>query len=581
MIQKLRGPDAHLVNATFLFEARKTPSAIRVSTVDFGWPTPLTPAAEASDTLYSMIRYGPWEVPTPGGIPNPRNFAELKSAAAILSNSMDTATKLAVLSEFGGLGASRAYANGVHLETVSCDQVLDAIRSGTRSAQCRHFHYCIGELAAAMGFKDAGNHSSLWGRGSFGGDHYVAHYLDPDTGEFLVQNYDTIINTHQKIETEAIDVSTKILSPLTGVSFVESKPGTVHLYQPRTARWIKDILEHRASFEGDRSMLTLELGNHEQKIALEIGNKDVKGFFAHDSFEGSSGTTTVDAIGVSKIYGKSVKPKKYLDEVGYAGSVYAGGLILRAPILSPIDGENGKEDRRMNFFLGGSLVGYARIHEFTGKLTLEANMLDMGFPMDDHSQESDREANINMSIPGHALKAEVEYRSRQAPLRIGMERVMRFTPKNGDDLTPAFQTDYNKLHLTIDTTGLSPKYYIRNETDVYIYGGIEKFNGIGLKDQLQAAISTQKFGDVMLFFEVSDNVWNRVEDPFLKSYLSARLGLDWKRKLTDALSIGAGIHGKTGHNAFFQFENPGEVTPEMSSLEGLSYDANVWVRFVK
>ena len=404
------------------------------------------------------------------------------------------------------------------------------------------------------------------------GSHDIMHMKDPKTGIYYVQNWGTTFNTNQKTLTQAVDVSASVLGQLAGTSLVESKPGTVHDYQPRVTRWARQTMEDAAKLGADRSMITMHIGNREQNFRFELGTEDTKVFALHDRYDTSNGPYTLDAIGVAgQVSGKHEFKSKWLSEVGFAGNIYGGALRIDAPYLGTYNAGTGTSAANVSGFAGFNINGYARWNDITAKLDVHGDMMDFNPTGITHGS-------LAFQLPpNNAIKASMAWAPKGTPFTVEATRAWQVSVATVTSQKPAIRTDYDKINLVIDTRDGSNRPYIVNSTGVYLFEGVENMSAVGIKEHFKAVIPTEKLGEFYVVFDASAIVANAAQDPFYEAPLALTFGTGWTRKIYKALNVGVDLSASTSQRPFYLFEEPGTVTPEMGKTDGPSIIGNVWL----
>lgn len=502
---------------------------------------------------------------------NAQYFAALKAAAP----SMQLPDKFALLSNLG-TALGNCYTEGSSPYTgVSQQAQFTALRSGatTGCGVCRDAGEYLAQAAANLGFIHTGVFTGLEGPSSpsdYTGAHAVAFMQDPSSKEYYVQNWSHIFDTYEKTLTRADDMATSVLGVLTGTSAIESKPGVVHLYQPRTARWVTQGLTLASQFDGDRTPISLTLGNREQNMLAQVGNDNVKAFLLHSDYQTSGGAYSLTAIGVA---GREAKDWNYskgpLQRISLLAEGYLGALYISDPSYNDPDTPR-PYDWRINAFAGMHLAGEARINPITAKLEIRANMVDIGAPGAPGAQ--------NVTLPPmHQINAGVTYSPDGKPYRIEARRTMELSMVTIADQNPKLRTAYDRISLIIDTRSGKNVPYIVNETGIYFFGGMENMDAIGIKEHFRATVPTENLGDFYVIFDGSKIVANRAQDPFYEDPGSLAFGTGWTDRITHALTVGAEVDVTNGNTPFFLFEEPGTVTPEMGQLPAFNVIGQVWL----
>ncbi len=569
VVKILKGDRQHWIESTFVLDVRSTPGAIEVTSVGRGSRSDAQNRAywAAVDPVYYKGKYGE---------DAPEDFDAYLKYLGKHGKGLPTSERLELLSRLGTrLSANYNYDEN---EITSGDELLDAIRKGSgKGGRCDDIHLFLNQTAAALGFKAAGAHSGLWKQGGNTGGHVVTHYQDPKTGEYYIQNYSQIVNTHEKSLTRALDLSLRVLGPFSSLSRVESKKGHQHNYTPRLARWARDKIEEQAGFQNERAVLSMKLGARERSFGLNLGTSNVKAFALHSTFEASDGNFSIGAIGLAAGFrGKMKLRSKILEEMGYAVEGYAGMSHISVPDLDPTGVRDGDgRDSRLNGIFGLKANGYARFNSVTGKIELIGRALDVGLPQGGASKDG---LGGSASIPDVTLRPSVEYAPKGNPIRIRAERNLELQKRSINDQRMTVRTSFDKLSVVIDTRGGSSKAYVVTDIGVYLFEGIEKMSAVGLRNRIRAGVESDKLGDFYVVGDVSAILANPSKDPFYEAAPAVSFGAGWEKRLNKILSVGADLNLGTSAQPFFVFEEPGSVVPEYGKREGVQVQGDAWLR---
>ena len=305
--------------------------------------------------------------PEAGVHATPGTFADYLALLNDVKNSMTIPARLAFLAELGDRLGKGYNTGALDYETPLETVYQNFVNGGTDGGVCRDIHAFIADAAEALGFEAAGSHSLLWKKlnDNPAGGHQVSHFRDPDTGLYYIQNYGTIVSSGQTRLDTTIEVSTRMLGQLTGVTFIESKPGTIHQFQEGRSRWIRKLLESQGFEEGKNLEVKLDISNLSQTAGVSFGKTtdyigNLKGFIIGSNFKAADGNHEMVGVGVAVNDGKSIKfNAKTIDELGVQFSTYVGILQMQVPRLSADPAVNGQIEERVNLFYGTRIKGYA------------------------------------------------------------------------------------------------------------------------------------------------------------------------------------------------------------------------------
>ncbi len=507
--QELDSNYVNWVDANFLFDSRKQKDALELVS-----SPSVQQAMQNGEDLRKVWRLYNRGIGTQG-LSLTQYLEDLKSQGRRLP----VEQRLLLLSLWGeklGLGYDQSLPNG----GMSLAEIFrNAQLGGAQGGVCRHIHDLVQEMAKALGFEATGQHSGNWKQGNSTGAHAVAHYRDPTTGLFYMQNYSSIVNTGQTTIQEAVDVSTRILGPLSTTSAVETVPGRVHLYQPRTARWVRQQIEGQA-FAKNVPVVTLNIGNRVQSVGLQAqvsGGKpgdqqSFKLFGFHTNFMGAAGDTQLSAVGAS--YEGRLKTRvqdSWLSEMGAGLQAYGGYQRFETPKLEPDPQDHEREWSRDNMFFGGSIDGYARFadDQVTGYTRLELSSTDF-----DPVGLARKGLTGAGSIPYNQITAGVQVGRDDSPLSARISRNWEVTASTINESEPTLRTRDDSLSIRAVLNNASKTAFVESESRLYAFGGIDELNATALSQRLRAAANLDSSSQLFVQGWAYQPLSNQSGDPF-------------------------------------------------------------------
>ena len=512
--------------------------------------------------------------------PAAANFQDAISIVRKHASKLTRDEKLVFLNRLG-VDLAKGYDHGVadsnaFGQKTSMDQLFNNLRtSGTNGGVCRDISSYLAEMARALGFQNVGTHTGLAGdTAQKSGAHVVSHFRDPESGEYYMQNYGKLFNTHQKTLQGAVDVSTRVMNSLSGVSYVESLPGKVHQYTPKMSRWAQGQINAVAERQKDPAFVTAKISDRETTLGFQYqvqgkGNtgaeKMTKAFFLRSEVDTNEGPVRLQAIGVAGELSRNVKlSQSVLDEVGYIAKGQFGYLEIRDRQVDP-DADM-VERKRRNAFLGGNVVGKARINQVTGKLELDAKVLDLW---------TKTSVGAPMSGIENKLVPSVEYRLAK-PVTVEVGRALEIVPTDQYS-SLKMQTAYDKVNVVVDRRGSDDKVVVLSKSEAYLFGGAENRDAVALRQLFSVAVPTEKKGEFAILMDLSKIVENRSKDPFYDLPVSSKIRGEWKMALNRLIEIGTGVEARYGSQPFFLFEEPGAVTPDLT-VRKKEVKGDLWLR---
>ncbi len=490
--------------------------------------------------------------------PQVKSFSDSISFLKSQKSKLSSEQKITLLSMMASkLGAG--YSETVRQNTDLNSLFLNANSNKKEGGICGDIHTYVSEAAKALGFEDAGIHSLMWFKTDdkkYGSGHAISHFRDPETGEYFVQNYSTIFRTHQKTLQNAVEVSTRLLGPLTGQSDISSRPGVVHLYTPRTAEWVKSQVEEKGLSSDINPQLSIYASATEQTLSGQVGTniKGVAGkaFFVHSTVKTDEGKYGFDALGlaVGSNYKKEFKDKM-IDEVSLSANMYGGYLHLFSP--TNFNSDQTRPKKAQNYFGGTNLKGSIRINKTTGQLEINSTTVD--------AMSATTELRAKVKQDWSPLKLETE-----------VERNWQIVPQSNTLNGPyKSQVKYDRVGVIWNSD--SNKAYIQVGADVYFMEGADKMSAVGIKNAIKAVVPAGNWGTFSAGVEVGKIVQNKSKDPFYDLPAAKSIVLDWTKKVLRTFRIGAKVEHTTG-NGIQPFSVIGPIGPELQtapSTTGLVY----------
>lgn len=564
LAKKLHREETHLIDATFMYEAKKSDQgeiSVKGVSVYAGVPNPADQIK-----VYQMLNAtsgtpsGPFAAAT--------SFQGAMNLLSSQKNILSTDQKLLYLSMLGSmLGSGYDYS----LTNSNMESVFQNLRNGGRQGGiCGDIHTYLSKAAEALGFTDAGINTLNWQQNGEIGGHWVMHFRDPKTGQYYIGNYSGIYATGATTLTEASDVSTRILAPLTGASAVEGRPGIYHMYVPKTARWVENQIENAGAIHADEPIIRAQFGTTQNTVRFQTtGHESVKGFYVHSERTESDGKYILDAAGISAAT-QETKTKAFngaIDEIGYEAKVMLGENQVSIPQVIPsyVAGKNWSQS---SLFGIADVKGTARINNTTGKLEISGKTIDLA-PKTKYGVS--RSTSVQVKIGA-------DYRQPGSPVGVETERLIELAPKSWTktgDL--ALQTTYDKVRVVVDNRDdENKKVFLVYKGDVYAMEGFERTAAVGIKQSLKAVIPAGT-GEFSVAVDASKIVSNPSNDPFYESKPSVSAKASWGKKVDSKTTVGVGA-SVTQNQPFFLFEEPGSTSPSMTSNSGRVTQGFIYIR---
>lgn len=422
------------------------------------------------------------------------------------------------------LGYSATVTNNPSMESI----FQNTHNGGHEGGICGDIHTYLSRTATALGYTAAGTHTADWWiEDGSGGGHVVAHYRDPVTGEYYLQNYGDLYATGQKTLPNLLEVSTRILG-LAWASSVESRPGTMHLYVPRQTRWISERVVAEAGAPSGGPKVRLALDNREQTAGLHYGweagaQQQFKAYAVAARFDADEGTYAFTNLGAAYAGHGSVSiGRPWLEEAGFSALGYGGGLWMDSPILRPAPGRTVLRSvawRRSTALYGAVVSGFLR----QGRTTETAEV--------EHSA-------VTLPTQGWTeLRFAIDHAFAAVPLEAYWRRVWNVANANGQPKNAAqVVTAYDRLGArwhwrpaeTV-TVGLT--------ADGFALGGVENGEAAALRCGVDATWRAGGAGEFTLGEEWGKVVRNRTRDPYYDLPATHRATLGWRRPVGGHASV--------------------------------------------
>ncbi len=485
--------------------------------------------------------------------PGPPTITSFAASLAFLRTSSPglTATdRLNVMSGIGyqlNLGYSATVSNNPSMESIFQNARLHGVEGGI----CGDIHTYLSQVAPQFGFVAAGTHTTYWHiDATAGGGHAVAHYRDPVTGEYYMQNYSQIYATGQQTLQNLLEVSNRILGA-TFASSVESQPGHMHQYVPRQAAWVSGLVAEEASTPLGGPHLQLSLGNREQSAAGQFGwakgRHQLKLYAVGSRFAADEGDYGFADAGASYTFAGSITPGfAWLGEAGTRSTVHADALWMDLPLLRAETAQQTLRPVQWNTstgYFGALLSGFLRQGRTTE--TAEVDWSGLGMAMQARQE----------------VRLAIDHAFASVPVHVYLKRVWDVVdangqPKTAEQIVTAYDQLGAQLHVAVSeslTCGFT--------ADAFALEGFDANAGSAVRLGFAATWVTPKAGT----FTVADD-WGRVmrnrrNDPFYdlpaSHYATARWQRPLGRNLSVALQAGYGQGPGVQPFGYFGPETPG------------------------
>jgi hypothetical protein len=473
------------------------------------------------------------------------------------------------------IGSELAYGYDYSLPDsgVSHEQLFqNAHQNGSRGGVCTDIAAYLNEVQAALGFDQAGMHDMVvpFGGGTIG--HALAQFRDPKSGEYYVQNYSVILNTHRNSLTEAIDVSEHVFGLMSGVTHIEAIPGHVHQYIPYTSRWVARILKGEADERTVNNIAYVKVGPLEQSLILQTATDEgLRGFVVHASRSEPDGRYQVDALGVAGTFTGRVDFSSSIPrEIGVQGRGRAGVVYLSVPnTLNEETGEM-RTNSHVNPFILADIEGYARLGGAKFSVTGEFEGTGAGNGID--------EGKFYINRIWHQFGVGADFLfGEHSPFRFGFRRFLDVVPKSIVGNQYKLQTTKDRIHAVWDSRNGKNKAYLVIGQEVYFFEGAEKMSAVGLRNFIRGAVPLGKLGELYILTDASTVTANRSADPFFSSDRYVSLSQGWVKSITRNLEVGADLRWTNLANPYFEF-NRAPGTPN-APKKASGYSGDFWLRF--
>ncbi|AFY00787.1 hypothetical protein [Bdellovibrio bacteriovorus] len=486
----------------------------------------------------------------------------LKRESLVLSRDQ----KLLFLS-LSGSYMSQFYSESVKNRGGPEELFSNALESGTQGGICGDIHQFLAGQAQALGFKDIGMHTGLWQKDKAGkdsGGHFVYHFKDPATGLYYIQNYSQIIATGQKTQQGMLEVSSRILGPLSGVVYSQGVSGNYHYYLPKTAAWIKNGLSALAYKDVKGSVLRMQVGPQEKSVQIqtvaELQGSYVRAFALHQQFNANEGNYRFSAVGVSGQVGGNFVVKSVVDEVGLFINGYGGIGQVGSPALDSI--ANWDEKRRTVLFHQLKFKGTARINNTTGRVELERTNLDTSLIGMKRGSRADIVAKFGIE------------QVLTSGFTVDYERTVRRVKDGYGSTQTKWATEADKVSVVFDKQ--AGKVYLVVRGELFLFEGVENMSATAVKNSIEASVPVGHLGQVYVKYDLAKMVKNQSNDPFYDLPASQEFRLGIKRDFAKLVQSGVEVSYAKGYRAYPLHEDA--FTPELQSenVKG-RWQGNIWV----
>lgn len=414
-------------------------------------------------------------------------------------------------------GYSRTTTQNVDMQSIFANAKV----GGRNGGICGDISTFLTKTAAALGYESAGIMSVMYQKelSKDGTGHAINFFRDPATGEYYVQNYNTIFNTHQKDSKSAVEIATRTMGILTGTSYIQSPNRVTHAYMPQTSQWVQEQIKRMAYSEDSESKIVVRLSNNEKFFGVR--GKDQRGlsiFAFRNEVQTNAGKYTLDAIGISGSLELREKNVMMLDELGVAVRGYGGLQNLAAPVLRL--GATPQQGHQQGLFREMDIDITAKINATTGKLEYKNYSSQHDYPFVEAKTGFDQDLSKQTKLP---INAELERTWQQVPKQNNL---------NGSH---TFKTAYDKIGVVYDPTAKNNKYYLKIGADFLLLEGADKMSANAVRTFVKSNIPTERFGEFSVSVDASKVLNNPSKDPFYDSGIAASLTAEWKKKINSVM----------------------------------------------
>lgn len=501
------------------------------------------------------------------GLPAAKSYNDSLALARNHGSSLSLSQKLAYLS-FMGSRLSEGYSSETKNEHDMQKVFANAIAKQKDGGICGDIHRYLSDHAKALGFQDVGMHTGIWQKdkkGKNGGGHMVYHFRDPHSGVYFIQNYSQLVNTGVKTVQEAVDVSTRILGPISGVSHVESstKVNKYHAYLPKTSRWVQDNLKGFAEIKENDPIVKLKVSNEGTTAGLQFtkdfGGTQARGFIMHSDFDTSDGRFEMNAVGVAMQNQVSKEVvNSIIDEYGSMNNFYAGFMQVKAPSFDAY--MNSETKTRHTVVSGTKAKGYARINKTTGRIEVETFINDLG--IDDRSTSIDVRPRVG-----------VNQKINEKGLSVDGEREFEVTRNSQKSRSTVLETHYDRISVIYDTTqSSSAKAFLVINSEYYIFEGVEAYAASAVRQLVKASFPAAQFGTISFAVDASQIVSNRSKDAYYDNALAVSFRLGIEKAVNKYVTVGAGVEYNK-NRPYWALDS--DKTPEINKVKG--FGGVIWI----
>lgn len=416
----------------------------------------------------------------------------------------------------------------------------NSIHGEKQGGICGDIHSYLSAHAKALGFDGIGLHSGIWqkdAKGKNGGGHFIYHFRDPKSGVFFIQNYSQIVNTGQTTLQGAVDTSTRILGPISGVSQIESSSQAhkYHAYLPQTSRWVRDNIKGMTEIKEDDPVLKMTLSNEGSTVGIQftksVGDEKVRGFLIHSDFVTTEGKFEMSGVGLATQRKISQQlTNSIINEYGTMTNFNIGLMQVGAPSYDEYGNPMNKS--RSVLFMGMKVQGYARINKSTGRVELEAFSNDYG--LDDRAGSLDTRIRVGF-----------EQRGGDSNWKADFEREFEGSRNNQASRDFHAQVHYDKVSLIYDNTGKEARAVLVLNTEYYIFEGIENIAATAVRQIVKASFPTAQFGTISFALDASQFVNNPSKDLYYDHPFSSCFKVGLEKAIAKFVSVGGQVeYGK-------------------------------------
>lgn len=446
--------------------------------------------------------------------------------------------KLAILSYLG------SYLNNGYSQTTTNQSDLEAVfqnlkNYGNEGGICGDIHQYLTKVQQSLGFRDSMIVSTNWKRGNIksddGNGHFVSVFKNPQTGQFYIQNYSGIFATNKYSIVDAVDLVTRIYSPLMSVSNLSFDGEKFYNYVPEFTRYVFQSLNDLMNQDGNR-IVQIQASQFQNQLKLAY-RKQLKqariGFhLIQDHYQINNQEYQIDLIGFDlKSQIEKKINRKFHALFSLVTQIQLGMVEVKIPQLLLNSIEETERTQR-SAYLDLHLIGTARVNKNEGRVEL-------------HIQNPTMFQQNEIFLTGIGFKHEFN-----PMIAVDLRRMYEATWGSYNKQNLEMQVQDDRLALIIDTRSKNKKAYIEYEGGIYALEGVEAKSAQALRQKISLILDKSKIGKIEIIADLQKMISNPNNDIFYSYFENdeaKQISTRWLKSLNQNTEVGLKFNYKKNH----------------------------------